>query len=123
MGLKDTHIVDLVTRPLPGDTCKLVLFVVDDGSVEDPVRRYKLLIAKLTAYVTYVAGDDFRTQYPGLTHADVLVRVLCVTPPNDAMTDVQGIGARNNPDARLRVVFADYNQFFQSLKPGKPPVA
>ena len=32
---------------LPGDDRKLVLFVVDDGSVTDQLQRYNLLVSKL----------------------------------------------------------------------------
>ena len=66
MGLKDTNIVDLVTKSLLGDDCKLVLFVMDDGSITDQVHRYRLLISKLTNYVKYVSSEDFQRDNPGI---------------------------------------------------------
>ena len=43
MALSDTDKVDLVTDPLPGDDCKLVLYVVNEGRIADPLRRYRRL--------------------------------------------------------------------------------
>jgi hypothetical protein len=116
LGLKDTNSVDIVTNALPGDDCKLVLFAVDDGTTTDELERYNLLIAKLTAYVNYVASHDFRSAHPGVGFGDVLVRVLCKTPPNDAMSAVQAIGAKGEVQNRLKVVFADYDRFMAALK-------
>ena len=82
------------------------------------MQRYKLLIAKLTAYVSYVASAEFRSANPGVGFGDVLVRVLCKSPPNDAMSDVQAIGAKGEVQKRLKVVFADYDGFMAALKSG-----
>jgi hypothetical protein len=118
MGLKDTNSVDIVAKALPGDDCKVVLFAVDDGTIMDEVQRYKLLIAKLGSYVEYVASSEFQSANPGVGFGDVLVRVLCVTPPNQAMTDVQAVGAKGQAHNRLKVVFADYDSFRAGLKSG-----
>ena len=118
MGLKDTNSVDLVTKALPGDDCSLVLFVIDDGTVLDEMQRYKLLLAKLTAYVNYVASPAFQNTNPGVGFPEVLVRVLCKTPPNEAMLDVQAVGAKGDVKNRLKVVFADEDTFMAGLKSG-----
>ena len=115
MGLQDTGTVDIISKPLPGDPCRLVLYVVDDGSVTDEIQRYELLVDKLVNYVNYVAGPAFRESYPGIGFSDVLVRVLCKTPPNDAMGDVQAIGAKGDAANRLKVTFADYDGFMTGL--------
>jgi hypothetical protein len=116
MGLQDTDTVDIVAKALPGDPCKLILYVVDDGSITDEIRRYKLLIEKLTGYVNYVAGTEFRESHPGIGFSDVLVRVLCRRPPNDAMSEVQAVGAKGDAANRLKVAFADYDEFMAALK-------
>jgi hypothetical protein len=118
LGLKDTNSIDIVTKAMPGDICKLVLFVVDDGMITDELQRYKLLIEKLTAYVNYVASTEFRSTHPGVGFGDVLVRVLCKIPPNEAMSDVQAIGAKGDLQNRLKVVFADYDGFMAGPKAG-----
>jgi hypothetical protein len=118
LALQDTDSVDVVTRAFPGDDCKIVLFAIDDGTVSDEVQRYKLLIAKLTAYVKYVGSAEFRSENPGVGFGDVLVRVVCRTPPNDAMRHVQAIGAKGEAQNRLKVVFSNYDSFMASLKSG-----
>ena len=61
---------------LPGDDgYKLVLFAIDDGTVVDELQRYKLLIAKLTAYVSYVASAEFRSAHPDVDFGDGQTRV------------------------------------------------
>ena len=111
VALSDTDKVDLVTKPLPGNDCKLVLYVVDEGGIADPLRRYQVLVQKLTAYVTYVGSDGFRRSNPGVGFPDVLVRVLHTTPPIEAMTDIQAVGAKGEAGQRCKVVFEDYNAF------------
>lgn len=115
MSLKDANSIDLITNPLPGDDCKLVLFIIDDGTTADELQRYQLLKSKLTAYLTYVEGDDFQSTYPGVGFADVLIRVLSVTPPNDAMSEMRAIGPAGEPAKRLRIEFEDYEDFRQRL--------
>ena len=111
MGLNNTNIIDLITKPFPGDNCKLVLLVVDDGTITDQLQRYSLLISKLTNYVNFVSSEDFRRKNPGIDHADVLIRVVYTTPPNEAMLNVQAVGKRNDAAQRLRVVFVDRASF------------
>jgi hypothetical protein len=116
LGLKETTTIDLITQPLPEDPCKLVLYVIDDGSVSDPTQRHKLLISKLACYMQFVLSEDCRLENPGIKLDDVLVRVLCKVPPNQLMREVQAVAAKNAPDGRLRVAFEDYDRFAKSLK-------
>ena len=117
MGLKDSGIVDMITKPLPGDDCKLVLFVVDDGSIADQLQRYQLLKSKLLSYLNFVSSEKFQSEHPGINHADVLVRVVHTTPPNEAMLDVQAIGPKGDAAQRMRVVFVDRAEFLANMKP------
>ncbi len=117
MGLRDTHSVDMIVQPLPSDTdpCKLVLVIVDSGSETDADERYRLLIAKLAAYVAFVAGDMFKKEYPALAPADVLVRVLTVVDPTPRMLQVEAVRSRDET-VRLRVAFEDYHAFLRRVK-------
>jgi hypothetical protein len=117
MGLNNTNTIDLITKPFPGDDCKLVLFVVDDGSITDERQRYKLLVSKLTNYVNFVSSEDFRREHPGIDHADVLIRVICTTPPNEAMLNIQAVGKKNDGAQRPRVLFVDRASFLADSKP------
>jgi len=108
--------IDIITKPLPGDDCKLVLLIVDDGTVEDEVERYRFLIDKLRAYLEFVGSAEFRNKHPGIGFADVLVRVLCKVPANQAMQDMQTIGPKGDSRNRLRLVFEDYDGFVDKLK-------
>jgi hypothetical protein len=116
VGLKDVDSVDIVTKATPGDDCKLVLFAIDDGSVEDEGPRFELLLAKLTAYANYVASAKFRSSYPEIGFGDVLIRVLCKKPASQSMSNVQSVGLKGITEGRLRVVFADYDGFMATLK-------
>jgi hypothetical protein len=116
VGLKDVDSVDIVTKAMPGDDCKLVLFAVDDGNIADEMLRYELLVAKLTAYANYVVSAEFRSTYPEIALNDVLVRVLCKKPASAAMSNVQSVGIKGDAKGRLRVVFADYDGFVAALK-------
>ena len=93
-----------------------MLLVVDDGTVEDEIERYRLLIDKLMAYVEFVGSSGFRNEHPGIGFADVLVRVLCKVPANQAMQDMQAIGPKGDRRNRLRLVFEDYDGFVARLK-------
>ena len=118
LGLEDTNSIDIVSNALPGDDCKIVLYAIDDGTTTDELRRYQLLIEKLRAYVDHVASAEFRSSHPNVGFGDVLVRVLCKTPPNDVMLDVQAVRPKGDAHNRLKVVFADLDSFLAALKSG-----
>jgi hypothetical protein len=116
MALSNTDTVDLVTKPLPGDACKVVLFVVDSEEPTDELQRYQLLIEKLTSYLNHAMSEQFLAEHPGVTPPDILIRVLCKAPPNQAMLNIQQIGAKGDPASRIPVVFEDYTEFLANMR-------
>jgi hypothetical protein len=123
MGLRDLHSIDMLLPPPPFETepCKLILMIIDATSdlPGGDAERYTLLLRKLTSYLAYVAGPAFSTEHPGLTPADVLVRVLTVMPPTIQMLQVDAIKTKDGA-ARLRVVFEDYHTYMAKIKSTKP---
>ena len=119
MSLTTLDTIDLISRPLPGDNCKLVLFVTDGGSVTDEVERFSLLVAKLTNYLRWVASAQFRREHPGVAIDDVLVRVACARPPTPAMTDIQSLAWKGDDGAvvgRMRVEFFNHDDMRRVLR-------
>lgn len=117
MALTDCDSIDLITKPLPGDEeCRLVLYVVDDGSVVDENERYRLLVVKLASYLQYVSSPGFASENPGVGLSDVLVRVLCKTPASDTMLDIKTISPKGDARIGVRVLFENYADFVGKLK-------
>src|SRR6266576_5383707 len=99
MALEDTSTVDMVVKTPDGRRLFLVIF--DAGDVNDELRRYQLLVEKLMTYVDYVAVGQYREQAPDLAQQDISVRVVCMTPPNDAMKQIVSVVSREQPEVRL----------------------
>jgi hypothetical protein len=117
----NTPVVDLITKPLPGDeNCRIVLYIIDSGGITDPPERREFLRVKLVRYLEYVVSPQFRKEIPGIEPRHVLVRVLHVNPPTDSMAEIIRIGPSNDPGNRMRVEFGDYNEFMQKLKIPRP---
>jgi hypothetical protein len=121
MPLQTADSIDIVCQPFPGDTCKLLLFITDDGSVSDELQRYQLLTAKLTTYIRYIVSQEFREKYPDIGPQDVIVRVICERPPNQAMTEIQSVAPRGeggDTTKRIRVQFFEQKEFKRRLTAG-----
>jgi hypothetical protein len=116
MTLSNTDVIDLITMPLPGDTCKLVLYVVDSEQPHDEHERYQLLLNKLTNYFSHILSDRFRNEYPDIAPKDVVIRVLCKWPPNDAMLEIKAICEKGSTSSCTPVVFDEYDAFFEQLQ-------
>ena len=107
MGLEDISRVDMMTRSLDGVPNGLDLIIVDAGSLADEERRYEMLLDKLAAYMDYILSDEFAREYPHTAAAQILIRVLCATPPTDAMQRMNAIYPSGDRTHRIRVVFED----------------
>ena len=116
MSLENKDTLDMATMPLPGDSCKLVLYIIDSTKHDDELERYQMFIDKLGSYVTYVMSDDFKNENPGTEPSDVLIRVLTITEPNDSMLMVERIGPKNQEHSRMEVQFRDYNEFMSAIQ-------
>lgn len=122
MSLRNPNSVDVVSKPFPGDDCKVLLFMMDDGSVVDEFERLQLHVAKLSGYVQYVADPRFVCSHPDVRPADVLIRVVCARPASDAMRQVQAVslsGKGTDPTHCLRVEFLEHGEFEAQLKTGR----
>lgn len=95
---------------MPGDKCRLVLFVVDSEQSLDDATRIALLHKKLQMYSIYVRSGTAARAVPGIRPHEVLIRVLCVRPPTSDMVHVNSVVNQDGTDA-IRVVFADYWQW------------
>ncbi|HEX9938847.1 MAG TPA: hypothetical protein VGB15_17035 [Longimicrobium sp.] len=119
MPLTSIDTIDIISQPLPGDLCKLLLFVSDGGTVADPVERFSLLVAKLTNYLRWVASPQFGREHPGVAIDDVLVRVICATPPTEQMENIQSLAWKGDDGAvigRMRVEFMSRADMARRLK-------
>jgi hypothetical protein len=119
MGLRDLNSIDILLPRPPFETepCKLILIIIDATSdlPGGDAERYTLLLRKLTSYLAWVAGPAFTAEHPDLTPADVLIRVLTVTPPTPQMLQIDAIKTKDQT-TRLRVLFDDYHQYMAKVK-------
>lgn len=90
MSLADFSAVDLVTR-LPGKESKAALIIDDDGNVSNNFERETALKKKLSTYLLFVKTGQFKQAYPNLTHCDLVVEVVCSTPPINHMKQIDPI--------------------------------
>lgn len=117
MGLRETDQVDILAPSQEGIENGIELYIFDGGDIEDESERYHLLTRKLTAYATFIASDEFARQYPNTKPADILIRVVCFTPPNDAMQQVTSLYHRDDPSQQIRIIYQDtdsYSRLVQS---------
>lgn len=119
MGLEDTQIIDMMTGSLEGVTDGLEMMIVDAGSVEDDDKRYEMLLDKLSAYTDWVMSEEFATEYPRTSASDVLIRVLCATPPSSTMLRITGVYPDDNRQQRIRVLFEDVDEFMSRFRQRK----
>ena len=115
MGIENTETLDMMVGSLDGIENGLDLIIIDAGSIQDEITRYRMLIDKLSAYVNFVVSDEFAQEYPHTTAAQVLIRVLCATPPNEAMLKVSAVYPSGDRVNRIRVVFEDVDEWKQRL--------
>ena len=115
MGIENTETVDMMTKSLDGLDNGLDLMIIDAGSVANETTRYAMLVDKLGAYVNFVMSDEFARDYPRTTAAQVMIRVLCATPPTEAMLKVSAVYPGDDKTQRIRVVFEDVDEWKQRL--------
>jgi hypothetical protein len=124
MGIRDLDTIDMILeRPaFEVPDCKLVMVIMDATSDVPDDERYKMLLRKLTSYLAWVAGPGFAEEHPALTAADVIVRVITVTPPTAQMLQVDAVKTKDGA-AWLRVFFDDFDSYMakvRSINPRRP---
>lgn len=113
MALEDTDTLDMALKALDGRENGIDLLLFDHAKTTDEIERYNLLMQKLATYVAYFVDDKFRRNHPDTKPEDVLIRVLCKTPPNSAMQAVQAVTPRGDRINRIAVVFENLDEFLQ----------
>ena len=125
MGLREADSIDMILQRPPFETepCKLILMVIDATTGLDADTRFQMLVTKLAGYLAYVTSPEFEKDHPGMTAADVIVRVLTVTPPTTTMQQIDAIRSRDGT-VRLRFFLDDYHDYMRRVKsmprPGEP---
>ncbi len=103
MGLDNPDTIDLTTKSLPGDECRLGLYVVETDVTRDEAKRYEMLVRKLGTYAEFVVSEEFAREFPGITPADVLIRVLCASQPGEAMRQIATVHPRGREEQSIPV--------------------
>ena len=111
MGIENTETLDMMVGALDGTENSLDLIIIDAGSIQDEITRYQMLIDKLAAYVNFVVSEEFAQEYPQTSAAQILIRVLCATPPTEAMLKVSAVYPGDDKAQRIRVVFEDVDEW------------
>ena len=111
MGLEDKSTIDIMTKSLEGLENGLELHIVDSGEVTDEMQRYRMLVEKVGTYLGFIMSAEFARDYPTTRPVDVVIRVLCKQPPNEAMQQVQAVFPRGDRTNRVRVIYEDLDEF------------
>lgn len=112
MTLEDPNQLDMALRANNG---QIVLLIVDAGETSDEQSRFDKFLAKLKTYTNYVMSDECRKENPGVTTKDVLIYVMCATPPTEAMKLVQNVGPSGDRVNRIQVRFTTKDRLVEDL--------
>jgi hypothetical protein len=111
MALQDVDVVDIVAKSLENIPNGLELYIVDNHHTNNEIERYKLLTDKLGAYVHFIASDEFKIKNPNTQASDVVIRVLCQSPPNEAMLEIISVMPHGDNTNRVQVIFENLEEF------------
>lgn len=112
MPLTPTDKIDIIMKRVGAEGYDLI--VIDDGSERDEIARYNWLLAKCVAYLTFVSSGQFVASCPEAAGLDVRVLVLWRRPPNEAMTQVEAVKDRHDPNIKIDVVFMSEKELLKS---------
>jgi hypothetical protein len=101
MALQNLETIDMVVKSLEDIPNGMELYIVDNGGIDDEIERYKLLTRKLATYLNFVVSEAFVDENPNTKISDIVIRVLCQRPPNEAMLEVKAVMPKND----LLIVF------------------
>jgi hypothetical protein len=117
MSLRHPEMLDIVVKQRGGDGYRLIAY--DEGDIQDPDERFRLMMEKLATYVHFVASGQFFEQYPDARDKALTITVVCKTPPSDTMICVEGVASREQPDIRVAVEVLSDDQLLAALSPAK----
>ena len=116
MSLQNATTIDLITTSLDGVEHGVelhILDIVDPWVTVDEVKRFRLLINKLTSYLLYACSEEFKTAYPQTSADKVLIRVLWNRTPNEAMEQITALSPKGDPAYRIPVTYENIDKFME----------
>jgi hypothetical protein len=111
--LRETDQVDMLIPSQEGIENGIELLIINDEVDMDDQERDRLFVAKVNNYADFVFGGNLSKQLPQTEIADVLIRVVYIMPPSDAMLKISTI--RHN-DKQIRVVFQDAQSYREMIE-------
>jgi hypothetical protein len=111
MALQSVDTIDIVANSLEDIPNGLELYIVDSGGTKNEIERYTLLTDKLSTYVYYITSDDFKNKNPNTQTSNVVIRVLCQHPPNEAMLEITAVMPHGDSANRVQVVYENLEEF------------
>ncbi len=117
MSLVNINTIDLVTI-LPGES-RVTLVVDDNEEIEDAIRREEALLKKLETYLKFVVSGQFAALYPGHTHQELCIKVVCLLPPTERMKKTRGIRDHAHPETFSPVEIVSSKEFGNQMAKAK----
>jgi hypothetical protein len=110
-GLKYPEVIDIVVGTRTKDGAELI--VLDVGDIPAPADRLDALQRKLVACANYVADGQLREQLPNAQPNNVVVRIVCRTPPTPQMRAIEFINVSNEGAQTfpLRITVEDETEY------------
>jgi len=102
MGLRDPSTIDMILSSPNG---KPELVIVDMGTIKDPQERFRALVEKLRAYVTFVMSNQFKKHFPKAKPKDVTILVVCKTEPTEDMKRIFKVMPRGDKKNMISVKY------------------
>jgi hypothetical protein len=109
MSLVNVNTIDLVTI-LPGES-RITLIIDDNVEIQNTIHREEALVKKLETYLKFVVSGQFARLYPGDTHRELCIKVVCLHPPSDGMKKAKGIRDHAHPETFLPVEIVSSKEF------------
>jgi hypothetical protein len=110
-GLRETDQIDMLIPSQEGIENGIELLIINDEEDMD-----RLFVDKLNNYAGFVFGGDLSKKLSQTKIADVLIRVVYIIPPSDAMRKISTIYYKDNPAQQIRVVFQDAQSYREMIE-------
>ena len=104
--LSDFSTIDVMT-PIGPDA--LLMAIMDMHPWPDPNsdERLRQFRGKINAYCRYVVSDKFRTDHPAVDRSKLVISIVSVAPPSDAMRGTKTVYTPGDPSYEILVQCAD----------------
>jgi hypothetical protein len=105
MSLEDPRTIDMMGI----SNGKVILDIVDPGNTMDENRRNDYLMQKLSTYLRFIMGSDFKKQFPVNRTTDTIIHVACRLEPTKEMKNMNFISPREDKSLKIPVIFEKYD--------------